>query len=226
MKKILLAAGILLGVVILPSLAMAHWADDNFDDGILNTNLWESIADNDPLNLAMLVEQNGRLEWLSGYDSDIGAQRNYASKWSLALSNDFELSFMGNVNVMSGTSLGLQFGLLGEPLGVNPLWQGRLWDTAGADVLMSFSYNTREDMFTFSNSISGMTGQAGGLRGGGNDYLRIYLGGYGGSLFGGTGYFDNFQITEGTVTPEPLSCALFLFGGGAIFVSKRFRRKA
>jgi len=226
MKKILLAATILLGVVVLPSLAMAHWADDNFDDGILNTNLWEVFV-GDPLNRTMLVEQNGRLEWLTGYDSGFDAydaSRNYASKWSLALSNDFELSFMGNA--AGNTLQGLQFGLLGEHLGVNPVWQGRLSDSGGEDVAMYFSYNTQGDMLTFStDNISRISAHVGGLRAGGNNYLKIYLGGYSLlSLGGGTAYFDNFQINKGVVTPEPLSCTLFLLGGAALALVRRKNR--
>jgi len=34
------------------------------------------------------------------------------------------------------------------------------------------------------------------------------------------------QLTSYTVTPEPISCALFLLGGGAMLAGKRFKRKA
>lgn len=48
----------------------------------------------------------------------------------------------------------------------------------------------------------------------------------GASLASADAYLANFNLVKGTVTPEPVSCALFLLGGGALFAAKRFRRKA
>lgn len=48
----------------------------------------------------------------------------------------------------------------------------------------------------------------------------------GASLSSGDAYLSNFNLVKGTVTPEPVSCALFLLGGGALLAVRRFRRKA
>lgn len=48
----------------------------------------------------------------------------------------------------------------------------------------------------------------------------------GAGLIAGDAYLENFQVNSGvmTVTPEPVSSVLFLFGAGGLFI-RRFRRK-
>lgn len=47
----------------------------------------------------------------------------------------------------------------------------------------------------------------------------------GASLAVGEAYLRNFTVVEGTITPEPLSCALFIVGGSVLFAGRKFCRK-
>ncbi len=230
MKQLILG---LIGLAILaaPNTAKAAAYSDNFDDGILNTNLWEVGNNNDPLDITSLVEQNGRLEWIVK-DNDIpytyNAMNLLFSRWSLALTNDFEFSFVMYAHQIPEQPGGLHFGLVDTTLGHSPVWQGYLSDSQEKEVIEHFSYNAQEDKITILNSGDIHPTQFDGLKAGGINSLGVFLGGWthGNPVNSGQAYFDNFQIVKGTITPEPISCALFLLGGGALFTQRRFRKKA
>lgn len=253
MKKILLAFVIVV-VSVFPSLAKASWVDDNFDDNSINSSLWTTMMleneDGGAKDNLSFFEQNQRLEWITGsqWMDNSDASGGYISKWALALDQDFavavdfhydhtaafpsdeggvflglassDLSYMVGISARNrgGDAGGLIYqvgGSIPEYNWARTLLSGQLfarWYRGGDRLYLGAS---EEDPFIVK-----------GIGSLGINELKIGLMGWSGGakLNGYDAYLDNFTAT-GHITPEPVSCALFLVGGGVMLAGRSLKKK-
>ncbi len=114
MKKVLaltVMIACLLGIAAAatPVCAASPW-DDNFDDNVMDTGLWEHVyLEDDP---ATFREQNQRLDWfVNGAQMDEGQYitDKYVSTWQYDLSGDmvFQVDFLHQVSANNGTGMNM-----------------------------------------------------------------------------------------------------------------------
>ena len=262
MKKIFLLAALIALVFCIawasrPVFAASPW-DDNFNDNVTDTNLWEHVyTDSDP---ATFAEKNGQLEWYIN-----GAQManrsityitdKYVSKWDFDLSTDmtFKVDFSHVTSAGNGT--GMNFGVYnGDMTAGSPNYQALIGVKNSVDPAVN--NGTRTSIYDWAVARNGVTGGDGwfprtdmngtgvlsvdfyqsnrslqlyGSNGprinltlpGNVTSLGVYLEGWasGGTTINHTNpsFFDNFSAA-----PEPISCVLFLVGGGALLGVRRF----
>lgn len=240
-----------------PVFAASPW-DDNFNDNVTNTNLWQHIfIQADP---ATFIESNQRLEWyVNGGNITPGqyVTDKYVSKWQFDLDTDmtFKVDFLHQTSAGDGT--GLNFGLYYGDMNATPEFKAVM----GVKNTVNASINDGNKVLTYNwavagNSINGSSGwfartdtngtgvlsaeyfqsdrrlQLYGSNGNRINMtlpanvssLGVYLEGWasGGTtvLHDNPSYFDNF-----TAVPEPISCVLFLLGGGALLGVRRMGKK-
>lgn len=235
--------------------AQAGWVDDNFNDNSQNTNLWTNMIVEEDEGEAKgkldFFEQNQRLEWTtaSGWTDNSDNSCGYGSKWNFILDQDFEVKadFHYDHNAaFSSDEGGVYFGFL-NPLnpgnyaaisarnhGIN----GNIYSAQGLSVSettwgrelisgqLSARYSALEDQLYLS-APEGNAVIIPGFKSLGINELSVGLGGWSGGakLNSGDAYLDNFQVTKGHITPEPLSCVLFLSGGAFLALNRRRNRK-
>jgi hypothetical protein len=139
---------------------------------------------------------------------------------------------VGAENWWLGTENANKYGSQAE-LPAGPSWDD--WDRMSDEGRLSINYNSTghyvtvmcEDKIGDEYTTVGGT-LYGGLDGMDVDHLGVFLGGWsdGAALGTGDAYLTNFQVTQGTVTPEPASVVLFLVGGASLAMARlRKRRK-
>jgi hypothetical protein len=109
------------------------------------------------------------------------------------------------------------------------------WDRTSDEGRLSINYNSTGHYVTVmcENKIGEEYTVAGGTLYGGLDGMEVdqlgaFVGGWseGAALGTGEAYLTNFEVTQGTMTPEPASVVLFLVGGISLAAARlRKRRK-
>lgn len=112
------------------------------------------------------------------------------------------------------------------------------WKRSENDGRFYVSYDVKDDRLTVtafdwdsseeSYSFAGANRYAGLKNDVGLEHLGVFLGGWsdGADLDSGEAYLTNFQVTKGTMIPEPASTVLFLVGGISLAAARlRKRRK-
>lgn len=99
------------------------------------------------------------------------------------------------------------------------------WDRSNDSGIFYAYYNSLNDELQFS-AEGGMATYTGLRNSLGLTQLGVLFAGDsdGASLASGDAYLENFNLVRGTMTPEPVSCALFLLGGGAMALVRRKKK--
>lgn len=252
MKKVLLAVVILI-ISVFPSLAQASWGDDNFNDNSMNTNFWTTMIleneDGGAKDNLSFFEQNQRLEWItpSQWTDNSDVSGGYASKWAFILDRDFAVNVDFHYDHTAafpsdegGVFLGVASSGLSYMVGIAARNHG---GAAGGDIYqiggnipefnwtrtllfgqLSAWYSALEDKL-YLGASEGDPVVIPGIKSSGINELSVGLEGWSGGakLNGYDAYLDNFTVTKGHMTPEPISCVLFLVGGGALALMKKRR---
>ena len=179
-----------------------------------------------------------RSKWALNMDQNADFSVNFYYNTTTTQKNSgMDFGFMpANAQYINGISIGRGYN---ETSASGYAWQVDLGGPKTEDYLagtaingtFSINYNAGSKMITMSSDETGMTktyNLTGQIGPGQLMFVNI-----GGGTDDGSGaftkdqvYYSNFKLTAGTpvATPEPISSALFLFGGGAMAV-RRFRRK-
>ncbi len=100
------------------------------------------------------------------------------------------------------------------------------WSRMNDSGTLNAHYDSLNDELQFS-AEGGVATYAGLKSNLGLTQLNVFFaaGTDGAPLVSGDAYLNNFKLVKGTITPEPVSCALFLLGGGAMLIGRRLKKK-
>ena len=250
MKNLLITL-LISGLLFMPRMVKAESWSDNFDDGTRDTSLWSTGGTTD--TMTSLSESDGALSFnAAGLSSSDQSSKNYNSTWTVDFTQDFQFTakYNNSSSITGGQYGGVELGLhtlssdfelwtsaenswnagtgtagkifdatiAGESLHVqtNRLDSGLIgvrYTAGAADTLAFLGTNTAGEtavIAEYQNFRSKINPEP----------LHVYLRGWSeGANFSAS--FDDFQ---GSVSPEPISAALFLLGGASLVI-KHYRKK-
>jgi hypothetical protein len=216
---------------------VSKWAFDTSHDFEFQVNfhyshIGQRINDEGTINMGLWGSDNSIQDPMQGANWQQTFIDNFTSG---SLDSHMQTVWMSARNSFSEEYLN-HYGFLEERTfrGIN---SETFWGRNNLEGLLRMNYNAEQDLLKvwayekfgpgdadlYYSSHSNYTG----FKEENFDTFRVFLGGNseGAALASGEAYLYNFQVKSGTmVTPEPISSALFLFGGGALVGFKRLRK--